>query len=293
MVVSFPPGGPIDLQTRILARYLEKEIGVPVVVENKPGGGGALGAGVVVNSPADGYTLSTMTEISVIMPVLLKQAAFSIEDLRPVCQLVAPPAVVFVVRPDSPWKTFGDFVAYARKNPGVKIGHPPVTTTAYLKMRYVNKTANLGMVGVPFKTDPEINVAVLGKHVPIAASGVAALGGLVEAGKLRVLFSFNPASEIPTLKLDPATPDFESFFHKKPNFEMTVYVWINAKTSNEIVQVLKKTMEKVLNNPEVDDQMKKIGYRARYGDGDVFMKSGLPESIAFIKETMTEVGLMK
>ncbi len=293
MIISFPPGGPIDLQTRILAKYLEKELGVQVVPVNRPGGGGSLGAGILVNSRPDGYTLSLMVQSSIIMPVLLKEAAFSIEDFRAVGQIVGPPPVVFVVHPDSPWKTFQDFVDYAKKNPGVKCGHPPVTTTAFLKMSYINKYANLKLVGVPFKTDPEINVAIMGKHIPVAMSGVAALKGPLEAGRLRVLFSFNPVAEMPDIKFDPKTPDFESYFGKKPKFDLATYFWAHAKTPSDVVEVLKRALEKVGKNPEFDNDLKKVGYRARYEDGDIFMKEELPESVKFIKEILTEVGLMK
>lgn len=293
MLISFPPGGPIDLQTRILAKYFEKEFGVQIVPVNKPGGGGSLGAGILANSRPDGYTLTLMVQSSIIMPVLLKEAAFSIEDFRAIGQVVAPPPVVLVVHPDSPWKTFQEFVDYARKNPSIKCGHPPITTTAFLKMSYINKYANLGLVGVPFKTDPEINVAIMGKHIPAAFSGVAALKGPLEAGKLRVLFSFNPASEMGDIKLDPTTPDFESFFGKKPRFELATYLWAHAKTPNEVVEILKSILEKVAKRPEFDNDMKKVGYRARYVDGDIFMKEVLPDSITFMKEILTEVGLMK
>jgi tripartite-type tricarboxylate transporter receptor subunit TctC len=293
MLISFPPGGPIDLQTRILAKHFEREFGVQVIPDNRPGGGGSLGAGILVNSRPDGYTLSLMAPSSIIMPVLLKEVAFSIEDFRAIGQVNRGFPVVFVVPPDSPWKTFQEFVDYARKNPGVKCGHPPVTTTAFLKMSYINKYANLKLIGVPFKTDPEINVAIMGKHIPVAVSGVAALKGLLEGGKLRVLFSFDPANEIGDIRLDPTTPDFESFFGRKSRFELANYLWVHAKTPNEIVQILKGSLEKIIKNPEFDNDLKKIGYNARYVDGDIFMKQELPETIRFIKEILTETGLMK
>ena len=290
MLISFPPGGPIDLQTRILAKHFEKEFGVPVVPLNKPGGGGSLAAGILANARPDGHTLTIMVQSSIIMPVLLKQAAFSMEDFRVVGQLIDPPPVVFVVPVDSPWKTFQEFVNHAKKNPGIKCGHPPTTTTAYLKMMYINKYANLGLVGVPFKTDPEINVAIMGGHIPAAFSGVAALKGPLEAGKLWVLFSFNKAADI---GIDPTIPDFETFFGKKPKFDITGYLWAHGKTPEDVIQMLKRAMEKIVKSPEFENEMKKLGYKARYLDGDIVMKEVIPESITFIKEVLTETGLMK
>jgi tripartite-type tricarboxylate transporter receptor subunit TctC len=106
MLISFPPGGPIDLQTRILAKYLEKEVGVQVIPINKPGGGGSLGAGILASSRPDGYTLSLMAQSSIIMPVLLKEADFSIEDFRAIGQAVAPPPVVFCCAPGFAMENF-------------------------------------------------------------------------------------------------------------------------------------------------------------------------------------------
>lgn len=293
MLISFPPGGPIDLQTRILAKYFEKEFGVTVVPVNKPGGGGSLAAGILASSRPDGHTLTMMVPSSIINPVLLKEATFSIEDFRVIGQVLTPPPVVLIVPPDSPWKTFKEFVDYAKKNPSVKCGHPPVTTTAALKMMYINKYANLGLVGVPFKTDPEINVAIMGGHIPIAFSGVAALKGPLEAGKLKVLFSYSPGTDIPHIKLDPSIPDFETFFKEKPKFELASYLWTHGKTPDEVVQILKRTLENIVKNPEFDNDMKKIGYTAYFMDGDIVMKEVLPNTVALLKEILMEIGLMK
>ena len=149
------------------------------------------------------------------MPVLRKEANFLTEDFRAIGQVAGPPPVFFITHPDSPWKTFKEFVDYAKKNPGLKCGHPPITTVNALKFVFINKYADLKLIGVPFKTDPEVLVAILGKHVPIATISAVAIKGPVEAGKLKVLFSFNPLSEAANIKMDPPPPDFEGFFGKK------------------------------------------------------------------------------
>jgi tripartite-type tricarboxylate transporter receptor subunit TctC len=115
----------------------------------------------------------------------------------------------------------------------------------------------------------------------------------VEAGQLRVLFSFNPISEVENIKMDPPPPDFESFFGKRPPFDFGFYLWCNSKTPNEIVEILKKTLEKIVNNPEYNNDLKKIGYSAHYVDGDIFMKKELPDITNLLKESLTEMGLIK
>jgi len=293
MLISFPPGGPVDLMTRILGKYMEKELGVSVIPVNKPGGGGSLGAGIVASSPPDGYSLSVMVPSSIIMPVLRKEVSFHTEDFKPIGQVAGPPPVFFIARPDSQWKTFKEFVDYAKKNPGIKCGHPPITTVNALKFMFINKYADLKCVGVPFKTDPEVLVAILGKHVPVATISAVAIKGPVEAGQLRVLFSFNPVSEVENIKMDPPPPDFESFFGKKPPFDFGFYLWCNSKTPNDVVEVLKKTLEKIVNIPEYNNDLKKIGYSARYVDGDIFVKKELSDITNLLKESLTEMGLIK
>lgn len=292
MIISFPPGGPVDLMTRILAKYLEKEFKVPVVPVNKPGGGGSLGAGIVASSPPDGYTLSIMVPSSIIMPVLRKEVSFQIEDFIPIGQVANPPPVLFITHPDSPWKTFKDFIDYAKKNPGIKCGHPPITTVNALKFMFINKYENLNLVGVPFKTDPEILVAILGKHVPVATISSVAIKGPAEAGKVRILFSFNPISET-GIKVEPPPPDFESYFGKNPPFDFGFYLWCNSKTPKEIVETLKKTIEKIVKSPEYDNDLRKIGYSANYTDGDVFMRNEFPQIVNLVQEGLKEAGLIK
>ncbi len=293
MIISFPPGGPIDLMTRILAKHMEKELGVAMIPVNKPGGGGSLGAGIVASSPPDGYTLSIMVPSSIVMPVLREQVSFRTEDFTAISQVVNPPPVFFVTLPDAPWKTFQELVDDAKKNPGIKCGHPPITTVNALRFMFINKYAGLKLVGVPFKTDPEIIAALLGKHIPVGSISAAAIKGPLEAGKLKVLFSFSPASEVGSIKIDPPPPHFESFFGKKPPFDFGFYLWCNSKTPNEIVGTLRKTVEKIVNSPEYENDLGKIGYTARYVDGDAFMKDELPQIVNLLKESLKELGLIK
>ena len=126
LVCSFPAGGgPLDLHNRLLAKFLEKELKVTVVPLNKPGGGGTLAGALLANARPDGYTLALMAETSIIMPILLKEASFSLQDFRIIGQVNRGFPVVMIVPPDSPWKTFKEFVDYAKANPGIKwVTHP-------------------------------------------------------------------------------------------------------------------------------------------------------------------------
>lgn len=228
LTIANPAGGSADIVTRMLAKWMERYLGVPVVCVNKPGGGGIINASYIKNSPPDGYTMAGSVTIDhILIPVLLGQAPFSIEDFRVIGQWASFSAVMGV-NADSPWKTFQDFVDYAKKNPGVKYGHPGVGSTMFLRMENLSKLANLGLVGVPFTGDSETIVAVLGNHVAVGAGGVSAYKAQADAGKIRILFSFEPVSE---LGLDPKIPEI-SFFGKNiadNDINNTLSMVINSK----------------------------------------------------------------
>jgi len=278
------------LQNRLLAAQLEKALGVTVVPINKPGGGGSLAAGVLANARPDGYTLALMPETAIMMPILLKQASFKLSDFCAIGQVNRGFPVVMVVPPDSPWKTFKEFVDRAKKHPSITCAHPPVTTTAFLKMSYLNKFAKLGMVGLPMRTDSEIFTAIMGKHVPVAVSGVGGgLQSLSDSGKIRILFSFHPPADA---GLDPKIPDFQSFFGQEP-FDFGLHLWAPAKTPPEIVKTLRAVLKKIVDSPGFKNDMKKVKFTAYYRDGDVLMKQVLPNSMEKLKEILTEIGMIK
>jgi len=289
IICSMPPGGPIDLLARMLTSRFEKEFGIPVVAVNKPGGGGSLAGGILAKAPPDGYTLALMAETSILMPILLKEAPFTLKDFNVIGQINQGFATFFVVPPDSPWKTFKEFVDYAKQNPGVRCGHPPNTTTTALKMSYINKAAKLGLVGVPFKSDPEVYTAILGKHVPIVAAGVSGLKGLSEAGKVRVLFSFYPAADI---GLDPAIPNYKTFFGEEP-IDFPAHLWAPANTPIETVRTLRSALEKIVKSSGFESDLEKIQLKPYFMDGDIIMKKVLPNSEKNLKIILTDIGLMK
>src|SRR4051812_24680184 len=121
MIVPFPPGGLADLVGRPVAEAMSRELGQPVVIENKGGAGGGIGMGLVAKAPADGYTiLMALSSFSVIPEadtILGRSQMYSFNALRPIARFTADPTVL-AVRADAPWKTAKDFVEDAKKRPG-------------------------------------------------------------------------------------------------------------------------------------------------------------------------------
>lgn len=288
IVCGFAAGGASDMTNRLWARNLEKQLGVSVAPVNKPGGGGVIAVTFVANAPPDGYTLGNFSD-HLGTAILLGQATYKLEDLRVVASLSLV-ANTIVVHPDSPWKTFQELVDYSKKNPGLKYGHQGVGSSINIRMENLNKVAGLGWIGVPLKGDGEIGPAVLGKHIPVGSMSAGAAKPLADAGKLRILFCFEPAVEV---GLDPSTPDFAAVFGKAiPDIDIPTYLVVSSKTPEPIVQFLKQTMERVSKDPEFIKDNQGMFMRVRYVDGDVVMK-GLPDKLARIKTIYKEVGMIK
>ena len=187
---------------------------------------------------------------------------------------------------DSPYKKIQEFVDYARKNPGVKYGHPGVGSVTNIYTENINRNAKLNMIGVPFSGDPEINAAVLGKHVPIGAYSYSSGKIQADAGKARILLCFNG--------LDPNLPSISTVFGKSvPTFDLIYFLAVAAKTPNEIVQVLEQAIEKVSKDPEYVDTLRKNNIWPLFVDGKTCNQKTIPEKLSILKAVMQPLGLIK
>jgi len=287
---GYVPGGPSDLLTRALAKGFEKFLGVPVVPGNKPGGGGIVATAALANSRPDGSTLAVLVDSSMLTAIALGQATYTLEDLR----VVGQSAIFFnvlTVSADSEWKTFQQFLDYTKKNPGVKYGHPGLGSTIFLRTENFNKYANMGMVGVPFKGDTEIVAALLGKHVPVGVSVLTNFKPHVDAGKLRILLSFEPST---MMGLDPNTPTVESVFGKDlGDIDVPFSVVAPAKTPEETIKILEQTLEKIVKDPEFMSTVKRIYLIPSFVDGKTVMERQLPDKMTKIKAILKKVGMIK
>ncbi len=263
---GFAAGGQTDLCNRALAKGLEKYLGVTVVPGNKPGAGGVIATTALINSHSDGYSMALLG-FNVVTALVLGQGNYSLDDLTIVGQFATFPGVLST-SVDSQWKTFQEFIDYVKKNPGTKYAHPGIGSSIHIRMENLNKNANLRMLGVPFKSDPEIIAAILGKHIPVGIGSLMAAKSQVDGGKMRILLSFDPPAEV---GLDPTIPDILTAFDKSisdKDLEIVVFLAVPRKTPKEIVQVLDQTLEKVTKDPEFIGDLKKLYIRVSYLDGN-------------------------
>ncbi|HEX4043534.1 MAG TPA: tripartite tricarboxylate transporter substrate binding protein [Xanthobacteraceae bacterium] len=188
IIVTVAPGGGVDAVTRMVANSIGPTLGKPIVVENRPGAAGNVGAGYVYHSKPDGYTLMASSPTPVtIASLLYKDLDFNPAAFEPVALMSHIPNVL-LVRKDFPAKSAKELVAYLKANPGkVTFGSQGVGTASYLAGELFMRITGTTMIHVPYRgTGPLIN-DVLGGHVDLTFIQVAAVAGLHRAGKVRIL----------------------------------------------------------------------------------------------------------
>jgi len=272
IIVCVPAGGGVDTVTRIVADGMSKKLGQPVVVENRAGAAGNIGADVVYKSDPDGYTLlASQPSPITVNPLLYKHMAFDPTRFEPVA-IMTSIANVLLVRPDFPAKTAQDFIAYAKANPGkINYASQGIGTTSHLTAALFEKETGTQMVHVPFKgTAPALN-ALIGSHVDMIFMELASAIKLHQAGKAHIL-------AVATLKRIANLPNIPTLDEVGvKGFESGTWNAISAppKTPSAIVAKLNKAVEEVLASPDVQSKFAKVNLHAWSGSPE--------EAAAFIK----------
>ena len=204
-LVPWPPGGSTDILMRSLASLAEKHLGGRIVIENKPGVSGTLGAQALAQgAKADGHTIAQMPITVFRLPAMMKTNFDPAQDFTWIIHLTGYTFGV-VVRADSPWKTWADLVAYARANPGkLTYATPGNGTSLHMTMEDIAQREGLKWTQVPYKGYAEGAQALLGGHVDVHADSTG-WAEQVNAGRLRLLCTWGPARtkrwpDVPTLK---------------------------------------------------------------------------------------------
>ncbi|MFD0669481.1 tripartite tricarboxylate transporter substrate binding protein [Ramlibacter sp. MAHUQ-53] len=184
--IAFPAGGPTDITMRQLADNAGKVLGQPVIVENKPGAGGTLPAQALQTAPADGYLLAQIPLGVFRLPYTTRITWDPVKDISYILNLTGY-AFGIVVPADGPIRTWADFVAYARANPGkLSYGSTGTLTSPHLTTELIAQRLGLQLNHVPYKGSADLMQALAGGHL-MAAADSTGFASLVAAGKLRVL----------------------------------------------------------------------------------------------------------
>jgi tripartite-type tricarboxylate transporter receptor subunit TctC len=189
LVVNYATGGPTDLLARLIGDFLAKDLKQPVIVENKGGAQGAIGAEEVARSEPDGYTLLFTTgSVIVTNPLLYKKLSYDpVRDFR-ILAIVSDPPLVMEVHPSVPAKTVAEFVAYAKQNPGkVNFGSGGVGATVHLAGEMFKQVAGIQMTHVPYKGTGAALTDLLAGNIQLMFDSVGTVLPQVKSGSLRAL----------------------------------------------------------------------------------------------------------
>ena len=189
LILPAAAGGPTDVPARLASQILQTRLGQPVVIENRPGAGGALGARVVATAAPDGYTLLVgNTSVLSVIPAVSASAGYDpVKNFAPIVRMTES-FQILVVNADSPWVTLGQFVDDAKTNPGkINYAHTGAGGLPHLVGELFMLRSGAKMTGVPYRSGGESVTAVLAKAVDTTIEGIAITRSLILDGKLRAL----------------------------------------------------------------------------------------------------------
>src|SRR5476651_10582 len=262
IVVCVPAGGGVDTVTRIVADGLQKRLGQPVIVENRAGAAGNIGAEVVFTAMPDGYTLLAAQPAPLtVNPLLYKDMNFDPAKFEAVA-IMTSIANVLLVRPDFPAKTAQEFIAYAKANPGkINYASQGIGTTSHLTAALFEEMTGTKLVHVPYKGTAPALTDIIASHVDFIFMELASAIKLHQGGKARILAAATSARIVNL----PDIPTLDEAGVK--GFESATWNAIAAppKTPPAIVAKLNKATNDVLKSPEAQDHFGKINLAAASG----------------------------
>ena len=256
LIVPLAAAGTGDTLARAVAEGMAKDLGQPVVIENKPGAGGLVGTELVANAPADGYTLLAVSPSHVINPALHAKKTYDpLKDFETIT-VMAKTHQVIVAHPSTPAKTLKELIDYAKKNPGkLTYGSAGLGSATHLNMELFKSMAGVDILHVPYKGSTQARQDVLSGQVNLAMDGLLPVQPLIKDGRLRALAltssrrsQSNP--EIPTIA-EAGVPGYAT--------DTWYGILAPANTPKDVVAKLHAAAVKALRSPEVADRLAKLG----------------------------------
>lgn len=265
MLVPFPPGGVADTVGRPVAEAMARALGQPMVVENKGGAGGGIGMAQVAKSRADGYNVLMSLSSVVVLPeadkVLKRNPLYTLDQLKPIARFTADPTAL-VVRADSPWKTYQDFINHVKSKPGqVTFGSSGNYGTMHVPMEQLKVATGTFMLHVPYTGAGPAVLALLGGQVDALSTGPSSVMQHVRAGKLRVLAHWGEGR----LAALPEVPSF-----KELGVPITYSQWsglfVPAGTPDAVVSKLRQAAKAASEDARARQSLAAAGTSFMYQD---------------------------
>jgi tripartite-type tricarboxylate transporter receptor subunit TctC len=254
------PGSAADVVPRLVFERLSAELGQPIVIENRAGGGGVVGSAAVAKSDPDGYSLLAQSSALTVAPLIFPNASFDpSRDLASVF-MIGSGANVMIVPKERPWKTIQEFITEARAKPGsISFGSVGIGSAVHISSEKFRYAAGIEATHVPYRAGPEVIADILGGRIDLYFCPLATALPLIREGQVRALVVSTPkrVAELP----DVPTPTEIGL--KDADSEIWFGVFVPAKTPREIIDKLSAAAEKVLATPAMQASLAKLGLEPR------------------------------
>jgi tripartite-type tricarboxylate transporter receptor subunit TctC len=268
IVVPFSPGGSTDVFARLVGERLATALGQPVVIDNKPGAGGNIGADLVAKAPADGYTLlMATTGVMAINNAMYKNMPFDAEkDLKPVAY-IASITNVLIVPADSPFKSVQDLVAAAKAAPGkLSFASSGAGSSTHMSAELFGRMTGTQLLHIPYKGSGQAMPDVISGRVSMMFENMPGVVGHIKSGKVKVL-------AVTGLQRTPALPDVKTVAESGvPGYESLSWSGIAAPaaTPPEVVARLNREINTIISTPEMRQKLAEQGAEAVPGTPEAF-----------------------
>ena len=257
IVVGFTPGGVTDVTARILAQKLTELWGQTVVVDNRPGASGIIGAEAVSKAPPDGYTLLVAPQTSTsVATTLYPKLPYDVVRNIPIITVLGSSPQLLVLHPSLPPRSFKEFIPFAKANfKTLSFGSGGLGSTPHLAGELLNLSLEIKMVHIPYKGENTAVADVLGGQLPLMFSSLPVSLPLSKSGKLRALAITSP-------QRSPLAPEYPTIAESGiPGFETATWVGLHApaNTPRDLIVRINGDIIKVLNQPDTRERLAQQG----------------------------------
>jgi len=258
IIVGYPAGGPTDMIARTVAQKLSPALGQQVIVDNRPGASGMIGAELAVKAPPDGYTLLTVPITYAVTPSVFPKMPYDAEkDLAPVALVAAAPFIL-VVHPTLPVKTVKDLIALAKSRPGqINYASASAGGMPHLAGELFNIMAGVKLTHIPYKGAAPATIDLLAGQVSLMFNNMLSAMPHVKSGKLR-------AVAVTSAKRSSAVPELPTVAETIPGFEASGWygAFAPAATPREIIAKLNGEINRLMRQPDVAQRLAGDGVEA-------------------------------
>lgn len=268
IVVGFAPGGSVDISARAVGKYLGEAIGQTIIVDNRPGAAGNVGAALVAKSPPDGYTM-LMANSTISTPGLFVNMPFDVtKDLETVSLVAIGPSVL-AAHPSFPVKSVKDLIALARAKPGqISFGSGGIGNITHLEMELIKSLTGVKMEHVPYKGSAPSIVGLVSGEVQVLFTSIPAGLGQVRAGKIRAI-------AVSTLKRSSAMPDVPTIDESAlKGYDAASWygLFMPAGAPKNAVATIAKEVVKIMQAPDIKQRFMADGFEPAGLGPDEFSK---------------------